>query len=59
MEQETKQPHEMEQMPKPKTGKGAVVALVIVIVLAIASLGGLWYYMNNKAKNDKIGRAHV
>ena len=53
MEQETKQPHEMEQMPKQKSGNGTVVALVIVMVLAIAALGGLWYYMNNKAENDK------
>ena len=53
MEHETKHPHETEQMPKQKNGKGTVVAIVVVIVLAIAALGGLWYYMNNKAKNDK------
>ena len=51
--EETKQPHELEDKPKQKNGKGMVVALVIVIVLAIAAIGGTWYYMNNKAKNDK------
>jgi hypothetical protein len=40
--------------PSPqKSGKGAVVALVLVLVLAIGAVGGTWYYMNNKAKNDK------
>lgn len=39
--------------PSPqKSGKGAVVALVVVLVLAIGAVGGTWYYMNNKAKND-------
>ena len=53
MEQDTKHPHESEKQSKQKNSKGMVVALIIVIVLAIAALGGLWYYMNNKAKNDK------
>lgn len=39
--------------PLQKSGKGLTVALVIVIILAIAAVVGTWYYMNNKAKNDK------
>lgn len=38
---------------KHKTNKGTAAALVIVIILAIAAVVGTWYYMNNKAKNDK------
>jgi type II secretory pathway pseudopilin PulG len=36
-----------------KSGKGLTVALVIVIILAITAIVGTWYYMSNKAKNDK------
>ena len=53
MEQDTKQPHELEKQPNQKNGKGMVAALVILIVLAIVAVGGTWYYMNSKAKNDK------
>lgn len=53
MEQNTKQPHELEKQPNQKNGKGMVAALVIVIILAIVAVGGTWYYMNNQAKNDK------
>lgn len=56
MEQNTKQPHELDKQPNQKNGKGMVAALVIIIVLAIAAIGGTWYYMNNNAKNDK--KAH-
>ena len=42
-----------ENNTKHKAGKGTVIALVIVIILAIAAVVGTWYYMNNKAKNDK------
>lgn len=38
---------------KHKSNKGTAAALVIVIILAIAAVVGTWYYMNNKAKNDK------
>ncbi len=45
-----------ENNTKHKVGKGTVIALVIVIILAIAAVVGTWYYMNNKAKNDKKAR---
>jgi|GEM_PF-5475773 len=45
-----------ENNTKHKAGKGTVIALVIVIILAIAAVVGTWYYMNNKAKNDKKAR---
>ena len=53
MEQQTKQTNEIENQPKQKSGKGMIVAVAIVIILAIVAVGGTWYYMNNKAKNDK------
>lgn len=46
--------HEHADVPQTKkSSKGTVTALVIVIVLVVAAVGGTWYYMNNKAKNDK------
>ena len=45
--------HEHAATQPKKSGKGLTVALVIVIILAIAAVVGTWYYMNNKAKNDK------
>lgn len=53
MEQHPKQPHNIEEMPKQKGGKGMVVALALIIIIAIAAIAGLWYYMSNKANNDK------
>jgi len=50
---EAKHEHEHAATQPKKSGKGLTVALVIVIILAIAAVVGTWYYMNNKAKNDK------
>lgn len=41
-----------ENYPK-RSSKGAIISLIIVIILAIAVVGGTWYYMNNKCKNEK------
>jgi uncharacterized protein YxeA len=54
MEQKTAHSHHDPIIePKKKTNKGLTVTLALVIILAIAAIGGTWYYMNNKAKNDK------
>ena len=41
------------ELNQKKSNKGLIATLVIVIILAITAVGGTWYYMNNKAKNDK------
>jgi len=48
-----KHEHEQAVTQTKKSANGAVIALVIAIILAIAAIVGTWYYMNNKAKNDK------
>jgi type II secretory pathway pseudopilin PulG len=50
---EAKHKHEHAETQPKKSGKGLTFALVIVIILAIVAVFGTWYYMNNKAKNDK------
>ncbi len=46
--------HQVKQeINQKKPNKGLIIALIIVIILAICSVVGTWYYMNNKAKNDK------
>ncbi len=42
-----------QEINQKKPNKGLIIALIIVIILAIGSVVGTWYYMNNKAKNDK------
>jgi len=45
--------HQVKQeINQKKPNKGLIIALIIVIILAICSVVGTWYYMNNKAKND-------
>lgn len=39
-----------------KSRRGIIIVLIVVIVLAILALVGVWYYMNNKAKNEKKTR---
>ena len=58
MEENKNHPEEAskEDNLKHKSNKGSVIALVVVIILAIAAVVGTWYYMNNKAKNDKKTR---
>ena len=48
-----KHEHEQAAAQTKKPANGAVIALVIAIILAIAAIGGTWYYMKNQAKNDK------
>lgn len=50
MEEYQKAKHEISQK---NPNKGLIATLVIAVILAIAAVGGTWYYMNNKAKNDK------
>ena len=50
MEEYQKAKHEINQK---NPNKGLIATLVIAVILAIAAVGGTWYYMNNKAKNDK------
>lgn len=40
------------QLPKRNGGKIALL-VVLAVVLVAASVGGVWYYMNNKAKQEK------
>jgi outer membrane murein-binding lipoprotein Lpp len=40
------------QLPKRNGGK-VVLLIVLAIMLIAASIGGVWYYMNNKAKQEK------
>lgn len=48
-----KHEHDQAAAQTKKPANGAVIALVIAIILSIAAIGGTWYYMNSKAKNDK------
>jgi type II secretory pathway pseudopilin PulG len=50
MEEYQKAKHEINQK---NPNKGLIAAIVIVIIFSIAAVGGTWYYMNNKCKNDK------
>lgn len=54
METESKvKEHENSMIPEKKSAKGAIVAIILVIVISLLAILGTWYYMNNKANNDK------